>query len=213
MENLPPRTLTRAMITITEAKTAAIQELLEGSKYSSGIATGSGTDGVIVYSNLESEAVYNDAGKHSKLGELIGNAVKRGVKEALAKQSDLTPEKQKSIFRRGRRYGITAEAVWNEYIKIHSEKADEKLEYIEFIERIEKDEEIVALTSLYIHLMDQLDWKLLSEKIVIEQCEQMRKLICEKLQIDCSLEDEDSLVRRYIMTFAKYVAEKWRNNV
>lgn len=211
--NLPPRTLTRAMITITEAKTAAIQELLEGSKYSSGIATGSGTDGVIVYSNLESEAVYNDAGKHSKLGELIGNAVKRGVKEALAKQSDLTPEKQKSIFRRGRRYGITAEAVWNEYIKIHSEKADEKLEYIEFIERIEKDEEIVALTSLYIHLMDQLDWKLLSEKIVIEQCEQMRKLICEKLQIDCSLEDENSLIRRYIMTFAKYVAEKWRNNV
>ena len=61
--------------------------------------------------------------------------------------------------------------------------------------------------------MDQLDWKLLSEKIVIEQCEQMRKLICEKLQIDCRLEDENSLVRRYIMTFAKYVAEKWRNNV
>ena len=75
---------------------------------------------------------------------MIGNAVKRGVKEALAKQSDLTPEKQKSIFRRGRRYGITAEAVWNEYIKIYSEKADEKLEYIEFIERIEKDEEIVC---------------------------------------------------------------------
>ena len=80
--NLPPRTLTRALITITEAKTAAIQELLEGSKYSSGIATGSGTDGVIVYSNLESENIYNDAGKHSKLGELLGKVVKKAVKDA-----------------------------------------------------------------------------------------------------------------------------------
>lgn len=216
--NLPPRTLTRAMITITEAKTAAIQELLEGSKYSTGIATGSGTDGVIVYGNLESERIYNDAGKHSKLGELIGKAVKNGVKEALAKQSDLTPEKQKSVFRRGRRYGITAEEVWNRYIEMYSEKSEEKLEYIEFIRKIEKDEEIVALTSLYIHLLDQLEWKLLSEKIVREQCEQIRKLICERLVIDYDLKIErektlEYLLERYILTIVKYVAEKWGSNV
>ena len=216
--NLPPRTLTRAMITITEAKTAAIQELLEGSKYSNGIATGSGTDGVIVYSNLESEAVYNDSGKHSKLGELIGKAVKKGVKEALARQSDLTPEKQKSIFRRGRRYGITAEEIWNRYVEKYPEKTEEKLEYMEFIEKIEKNEEIVALTSLYIHLLDQLEWNLLSEETVKEQCEQIRKLICDKLQINYELEEKKEeilnyLIGRYIMTFVKYITEKWGNNV
>ena len=107
--NLPPRTLTRALVTITEAKTAAIQELLEGSKYSHGIATGSGTDGTIVYANLESENIYSDAGKHSKLGELLGKSVKKAVKEALAKQSGLTPQRQKSVFRRFKRYGLNAE--------------------------------------------------------------------------------------------------------
>lgn len=207
---LPPRTLTRAMVTITEAKTAAIQELLEGSKYSSGIATGSGTDGVIVYSNLDSENVYNDAGKHSKLGELLGKAVKKGVKEALAKQSDLTPERQKSIFRRGRRYGITAEAVWDKYIESHPENTTKKLEYMEFIEKAEKREEVVALTSLYIHLLDQLEWKLLSEKTVREQVEQIRRLICDQLEIDYTLEEKEThLIERYIMTLVKYITEKW----
>ena len=136
--NLPPRTLTRALVTITEAKTAAIQELLEGSKYSHGIATGSGTDGTIVYANLESENIYSDAGKHSKLGELLGKSVKKAVKEALAKQSGLTPQRQKSVFRRFKRYGLNAEKIWNKYIEINPEMLNKKLEYIEFIEKIEK---------------------------------------------------------------------------
>ena len=212
--NLLPHTLTRALITITEAKTAAIQELLEGSKYSSGIATGSGTDGVIVYCNLESERTYKDAGKHSKLGELIGKAVKKVVKEALGKQSDLTPQRQKSIFRRGRRYGITAEKVWEKYIEFYPEKSNKKLEYMEFIKNIEVDEEIVALTSLYIHLLDQLDWELLSREVVENSCEKLGEIICEKLQVEnLTIEDKEyvknDLVGNYIMILLKYIKEKW----
>lgn len=208
---LPPRTLTRALVTITEAKTAAIQELLEGSKYSSGLATGSGTDGVIVYSNLESKNIYNDAGKHSKLGELLGKAVKKAVKEALAKQSLLTPENQKSIFRRGRRYGITLEKIWKRYLEQNSGNFDRKLEWIEEIRELEKDEEVVSLTSLYIHLLDQLEWGLLTKKTVTSHCNIIKGLILEKLGISLgSHENIQELVENYIDIYVIYMQEKWR---
>lgn len=212
-KHLPPRTLTRAIVTITEAKAAAIQELLEGSKYSSGIATGSGTDGVIVFSDIESQDIYNDAGKHSKLGELIGVAVKKGMKVALARQSGLTPEKQKSIFRRTRRYKITAETVWDKYIEKHPEDINKKLEFMEFIDIADKNEKVVALTSLYLHLLDQLEWGLLSEKCVREECEEIRELICNRLGIDYDLEDGEisSLRERFILTLVKFTEEKWED--
>lgn len=225
--NLPVQTLTRALITITEAKTAAIQELLEGSKYSHGLATGSGTDGVIVYSNLESEDIYTNAGKHSKLGELLGKAVKKAVKDALAKQSNLTPERQKSIFRRARRYGVTAEKIWKKYIDLHPENINKKLEYMEFIEKIEKNEKIVASTSLYVHLIDQFDWDLLSKEITGQECgeiqEKIEKFLKVKPQIinknkkkekfeKKELEKEkyiDYLVEKFIDIFVNYTIEKW----
>lgn len=46
--DLAPGALVNALVTCTEAKTAAIQELLAPSRYSHGLATGSGTDGTIV---------------------------------------------------------------------------------------------------------------------------------------------------------------------
>lgn len=103
-------------------------------------------------------------------------------------------------------------------LKNIQKKTEEKLEYMEFIEKIEKNEETVALTSLYIHLLDQLEWNLLSEETVKEQCEQIRKLICDKLQINYELEEKEEktlnyLLGRYIMTFVKYITEKWGNNV
>lgn len=218
--NLAPRTLTRALVTITEAKTAAIQELLEGSKYSHGIATGSGTDGTIVYANLESKDIYNDAGKHSKLGELIGKAVKKAVKDALSKQSNLNPETQKSIFRRFRRYGFSAEKIWSSYMELRPEIANKKLEYIEFIKKIERDEKLVALTSLYIHLMDQFDWGLLSKKIVEEECLNILKVVSSYLNInfdagkfEISREKYDNffdyLVDRFIFIMIEFIREKW----
>jgi adenosylcobinamide hydrolase len=69
--DLPPGVMARALVTCTEAKTAAIQELMAGSNYSNGLATGSGTDQTIVIANPSSELYFEGAGKHSKLGELI----------------------------------------------------------------------------------------------------------------------------------------------
>lgn len=113
--DLAPGTLARALVTCTEAKTAAIQELLEGSKYSQGLATGSGTDQTIIVCNAESELYLDGAGKHSKLGELIGKAVIAAVKKALAKQSGLTPALQHNAFRRLKRFGVQPGCMWEDF--------------------------------------------------------------------------------------------------
>ncbi|MEG0134415.1 MAG: adenosylcobinamide amidohydrolase [Cetobacterium sp.] len=191
--HLNPGTLARTIITATEAKTATIQELLVGSNYSTGLATGSGTDGIITYCNLESSRKYNNAGKHSKLGELIGVAVKEALKKALNMQSDLNEETQKSIFKRAKRYGITSESTWNKYIGTEQENKITKLEYMDKILKIERDERLVLYTSLLLHLFDQLKWGLLSLESVLEGGESLLKemFFDENLKLDNVNLDEE----------------------
>lgn len=79
--------MARAIITATEAKTAAFQDLKIQSCYTKNvIATGTGTDSVIVVSG-EKEPIITYTGGHSKIGELIGKAVYQAVKIALCKQN------------------------------------------------------------------------------------------------------------------------------
>ena len=123
--DLPSETMTRALVTCTEAKTAALQELMAGSNYSRGLATGSGTDGTIIISNSKSKKRLLFAGKHSKLGELIGLTVKAAVKEALFLQSGLCPESQHSLLKRGKRFGINEDRLWEAYKEINNKSIKE----------------------------------------------------------------------------------------
>ena len=163
--DLPPGTLTRALVTCTEAKTAAIQELLEGSKYSNGIATGSGTDTTIVVANSESPLYLEGAGKHSKLGELIGRVVKEAVKKALDKQTGLNPQSQHNALKRLQRFGVNKTTLWKKYLAA-GKKGDTLLkpEFLAKAEALAKEEKMLTYTSLYIHLLDQFLWGLLREK-------------------------------------------------
>lgn len=94
---LTPRALTRAIICATEAKSAALQDLDIRSSYSSRYqATGTGTDEVLVVEGRGKRV--ENAGGHSKLGELIAKAVYSGVKESIALQNGLLS--RRSIFQR-----------------------------------------------------------------------------------------------------------------
>ncbi|MDR1037097.1 MAG: adenosylcobinamide amidohydrolase, partial [Deltaproteobacteria bacterium] len=98
--NLPltPGCLARVIMTATEAKTAALQELNINSRYSEGLATGTGTDQIAVASLfVDGFPALSSAGKHSKLGELVGLAVKGAVKGALLRQNSLSPDRQCSV--------------------------------------------------------------------------------------------------------------------
>jgi adenosylcobinamide amidohydrolase len=105
--DLTPGALARALVTCTEAKSVALQELQAPSRYSSGLATGSGTDGTIIVARADSSMRLTNAGKHSKLGEMIGVSVKQAVTEALGLQSGLTPTRQHDAIKRLERYGVS----------------------------------------------------------------------------------------------------------
>jgi iron complex transport system substrate-binding protein len=102
---LTPRAMTRAMITATEGKTAALLDLDIRSSYEQGRyrATGTGTDNILVVEG-KGPAVLDNAGGHTKLGELIGKAVHRAVTEAVKNQNGITPDR--NIFRRLEKRGI-----------------------------------------------------------------------------------------------------------
>jgi adenosylcobinamide amidohydrolase len=95
---LTPRAMTRAIISATEAKTAALQDLDIRSAYSSlyNQATGTGTDNIIVTQGTGIRI--ENAGGHSKLGELIAKAVYAGVQEAVHKQNGIV--NRRNVFQR-----------------------------------------------------------------------------------------------------------------
>jgi adenosylcobinamide hydrolase len=81
--------MARTIITATEAKTAVLQDMDIRSTYTpENQATGTGTDNMIVVSGKGSLVRYT--GGHTKMGELIGIAVKMAVAEAIEKQDGVT---------------------------------------------------------------------------------------------------------------------------
>jgi len=192
--DLPAEAMVRALVTCTEAKTAAIQELMAGSNYSRGLATGSGTDGTILIANSEAKIKLSQAGKHSKLGELIGVSVKAAVKEALYLQTGLCAKNQHSILKRIKRFGINEDIIWEKYVVIISEITEEnrisilkKTNFIHNLHCIDDSKDLVPLLSLYIHLIDQFDWELLSKEEVIYEAEIILSNIKKRFNINDSI--------------------------
>lgn len=181
--DVPAGTLTRALVTCTEAKTAAIQELLEGSKYSNGIATGSGTDTTIIVANSDSQLYLEGAGKHSKLGELIGKCVIKAVKRALSQQSDLNPKTQHDAFRRIKRFGVLPTTLWELYVATET-KQSMKAHFLDVAEKLAKEKQMLTLTSLYIHLLDQLQWQLINEAEVQEAGQELLNLLADSYGVE-----------------------------
>ena len=189
--DLPPGTLARALVTCTEAKTAAIQELMEESKYSNGLATGSGTDTTIIVANSESPLYLEGAGKHSKLGELIGKTVKKAVKEALEKQSGLNPKRQHDALKRMKRFGVLPGTMWNDFSKVKSTTI--KPQYLLEAEKLAKENDMLCFTSLYIHLIDQYLWELIGEEEMIKTGQVIIHNLAERYSVDYPVIDKSSL--------------------
>ncbi len=87
--HLTQRAMARAVITATEAKTAALEDLDIRSAYTGrrNQATGTGTDNVLV---VQGEgARIDNAGGHTRMGTLIAEAVYPGVRQAIFKQNGI----------------------------------------------------------------------------------------------------------------------------
>ena len=156
---LIPGAMTRVIMTATEAKSAALQELAVNSRYSDGLATGTGTDQIAVAAVQTDDPPLTSAGKHAKLGELIGRAVKVAVKQTLANQNHLTPAGQCSAKIHLERFGLDRNGLLNAICRYLSETQAQLLRD-NFME-IERDPVTVAATAAMAHLKDKFSWGVL----------------------------------------------------
>ena len=101
--------LSRAVVTMTEAKSAILQELAIRSRVSEGIATGTGTDQFCIACLVppEDSKPITWTGKHSKMGELIGCAVKDATREALRWQNGMEMSFTRNLFHALEAFGFT----------------------------------------------------------------------------------------------------------
>ncbi|MBT8341982.1 MAG: adenosylcobinamide amidohydrolase [Desulfatitalea sp.] len=156
---LIPGAMVRVVMTATEAKTAALQELAVNSRYSEGLATGTGTDQIAVAAARTGHKPLTSAGKHAKLGELIGRSVHRAVKAALALQNSLTPAGQCSGKNHLERFGLDREGMKTAICR-YLNKAQAALLRNNFT-GIERDPVTVAAVAALVHLQDKFTWGIL----------------------------------------------------
>lgn len=198
--NLSKEAMASALVSCTEAKAAAMQELLIASRYSCGIATGTGTDGTIIISNAESKTHLTNAGKHSKLGELIGRTVISSIKEALKLQQGITAQVQHDIFRRMERFGVTEDVLWDCYKETYRNLI--RAEFTDILDHIRTENTLVTYSSLYAHLLDQLSWGLLSFAECRIAANELLKLAGLHPDTNCGTEN---IVQNYILAIAERI--------
>lgn len=167
---LDESSLLLAEMIAVEAKAVALRELMISSNYSNEIATGTGTDGIAIFSNMESENFTDNVSKHAKIGELIGKVVIDSVKESLAKLQWLTPSYQLNALVRLDRYQYDLDDFYNNYLPNYIKMDDEndKRGFVISLIEVSKNPELVANVSLVIHLLDQYRSGLLSKKTVLK---------------------------------------------
>jgi adenosylcobinamide amidohydrolase len=106
--------LARAVVTMTEAKSAALARLAVGSLYSADLATGTGTDQFVIAAPDFGTYRLTSTSPHVKLGELIGRTVRDATLEALRWQNGLEASYTRSIFSALGRFGLRETAFFEE---------------------------------------------------------------------------------------------------
>lgn len=145
-----------ASTVMTEAKSSVLQELMAPSRYSEGIATGTGTDQIGIACLLGTRIQHTDANKHSKLGELIGTAVRKALFQALNLQSGLTPDSRRSSIAQLMRFG-ESEKSFTAAIRDSLEAEAADLFEANFLSA-NHDPVTVAAVQALVHVRDQFEW-------------------------------------------------------
>ena len=155
---LTSRAMTRAIISTTEAKTAALMDMDIRSSYSSKLhrATGTGTDNIIV---VQGEGILIDSsGGHTKMGELISKAVYEAVQEAILKQNSIVVSR--NIFQRLKERKVSI------YALVSSVKCDcvpQKSVFIGALEEILLDQRYSGFIESALALSDDYEKGLLKD--------------------------------------------------
>jgi adenosylcobinamide amidohydrolase len=118
-----PAALARAIVTMTEGKSAALQRLAIPSGASADLATGTGTDQFCVAAPLRDDPPLTSASPHMKFGEIVGLAVRTATLEALRWQNGLEASYTRSVFHALGRYGLDESSIADD-LAAHMTPAD-----------------------------------------------------------------------------------------
>lgn len=152
---LTPGAMLEAAMLATEAKSSVLQELSVPSLYSQGLATGTGTDGLAVAAPQGGNCLTN-AGKHSKLGEMIGRAVRGAVFEALARQNSLLPAMRCNVIKLLARFGLSEDFLLDSAREILTSEQAALL--ASNLISISTDPPSAAAAAALAHICDQCAW-------------------------------------------------------
>lgn len=150
-------TLNKAAMVITEAKSSVLQELAIGSRESEHIATGTGTDQMIVAAVIdESKTALKSASGHLKTGELLGTVVRAALFDALTWQSGLERSRTRSILHAMQRFGLDEDALMSELQKKLPTSSYQLLD--DNRHTLLHDTRLVAATFAYAAVLDRLQY-------------------------------------------------------
>jgi adenosylcobinamide amidohydrolase len=106
--------LARAVVTMTEGKSAALQRLAVPSKLHIDLATGTGTDQYCLAAPQSGGRTMTSTSPHMKLGELIGAAARQATMEALRWQNGLEVSYTRGVFHALGRFGVREATVYDD---------------------------------------------------------------------------------------------------
>jgi adenosylcobinamide amidohydrolase len=106
-----PAVLARLAVNVTEAKSAALQQLAVPSCSSPDLATGTGTDQFCIAAPRDGGTPLSSASPHMKFGEIVGRAVRAATVEALRWQNGLEASFTRGLFHALGRYGVREQTI------------------------------------------------------------------------------------------------------
>jgi len=142
-----------AIITATEAKTAAMMELDIRSRYSGELATGTITDAIACAHTGRGELILF-GGPASKLGQLVASCTRQAVKEAIMKGRECSPVR--SLFGRLRARHLSVDKIAEELSKVKSLQMDKSELVCLLIDDIRQNPSFAALLLAAIKLDDDV---------------------------------------------------------
>lgn len=188
--NIPDSTMARAGITATEGITVAVQDL--GLHFDGMPASGSLRQNVVVVSDRDSELFLRGAGKHTKLGELIGRTTIEAVKSS-AEENGTSIVSHMSISGMLSDYGYDRDSLYR-----LSGCEDMSLFIVNMLDR-DSDPVALATVSSAIHIYNEVQWGLVSEEVGA-------RTVAAVLGSGLGIEVEaDSILRMLASTVARYL--------
>jgi len=106
--------LARAVVTMTEGKSAALQRLAVPSRMHIDLATGTGTDQYCIAAPAAGPITLTSSSPHVKLGELIGRVARDATIEALRWQNGLEASYTRGVFHALGRFGLREATVFDD---------------------------------------------------------------------------------------------------